>query len=526
MLTHPLFGNIRSPNGNFSQNTQSICQEYGSLFCLSGGYIAAIKLYRWCNLHAGNTTGSWRLACRAVMADEWIYADFRQFFVVSRCCCGCYWQKAHFYRRLSPVLPEQRYVCLTQDIFMAGLFRSLQGLAGALILASGSAALARLYEGTDRTRAFSILGTMFGVGLAFGPVLMGFITDALGWRWLYAMLALLSGIVILTGAAFLPASEESGHQKPDGTGLIIFTAALMLFTSAVMLIPAFGFLSFPTLALFISAMLLFSGFVVRCLEVENPVLDISLLLRPRFAGVLLLPIATCYCYVVLLIIIPLHFMGGDGMSESRSAFYLMALTSPMLVFPYIAALLTRWFSPGTVSAAGLIIASVGLLFLGYALPGNSSNFLVLSLIMTGTGAALPWGLMDGLALSAVSVEKAGMAAGLFNTVRVAGEGIALAMASAFLTEMNDLNLKNTVHGYAPEVIHQAAAWLGGGSTEQAAAMLPGISRLLLQDSYDTAYTFLFRVLAAVTLICALMVWITLGRQRQGCAAGNTLARDV
>lgn len=146
--------------------------------------------------------------------------------------------------------------------------------------------------------------------------------------------------------------------------------------------------------------------------------------------------------------------------------------------------------------------------------------------MTGTGAALPWGLMDGLALSAVSVEKAGMAAGLFNTVRVAGEGIALAMASAFLTEMNDLNLKNTVHGYAPEVIHQAAAWLGGGSTEQAAAMLPGISRLLLQDSYDTAYTFLFRVLAAVTLICALMVWITLGRQRQGCAAGNTLARDV
>ena len=416
-------------------------------------------------------------------------------------------------------------ICLTQDIFMAGLFRSLQGLAAALILASGSAALARLYEGPDRTRAFSILGTMFGVGLAFGPVLMGFITDALGWRWLYAMLALLSGIVLLTGAAFLPASEESGHQKPDGTGLIMFTAALILFTSAVMLIPAFGFLSFPTLALFISAMLLFSGFVVRCLGVENPVLDISLLLRPRFAGVLLLPIATCYCYVVLLIIIPLHFMGGDGMSESRSAFYLMALTSPMLVFPSIAALLTRWFSPGTVSAAGLIIASVGLLFLGYALPGNSSNFLALSLIMTGTGAALPWGLMDGLALSAVSVEKAGMAAGLFNTVRVAGEGIALAMASAFLTEMNDLNLKNTVHGYAPEVVHQAAAWLGGGSTEQAAAMLPGISRLLLQDSYDTAYTFLFRVLAAVTLICALMVWITLGRQRQGCAAGNTLARD-
>ncbi|MCS5809196.1 hypothetical protein LNO89_29525 [Klebsiella pneumoniae subsp. pneumoniae] len=47
---------------------------------------------------------------------------------------------------------------------------------------------------------------------------------------------------------------------------------------------------------------------------------------------------------------------------------------------------------------------------------------MLALILCGAGAALPWGLMDGLAISAVPVAKAGMAAGLFNTVRVAGEG--------------------------------------------------------------------------------------------------------
>ncbi|VEB08336.1 major facilitator superfamily protein [Klebsiella pneumoniae] len=47
-----------------------------------------------------------------------------------------------------------------------------------MILASGSAALAQLYDGAQRTRAFSILGTVFGVGLAFGPLLIGFMTDA------------------------------------------------------------------------------------------------------------------------------------------------------------------------------------------------------------------------------------------------------------------------------------------------------------------------------------------------------------
>ncbi|NIG36139.1 hypothetical protein C1Y43_19865 [Pantoea sp. ICBG 828] len=205
---------------------------------------------------------------------------------------------------------------LAQGLFMAGLFRSLQGLAAALILASGSAAMACLHERTSRTRAFSLLGTMFGAGLAFGPVLLGFITDALGWRWLYALLALLAGIVLFTGAAFLPASQERAQQKPDIAGLMLFTAALILFTSAVMLIPAFGLLSFAVLVLLVSAGLFLSGFVVRCLRIQNPVLDISLLLRPHFAGVLLLPVATCYCYVVLLIILPQHFMGGDGMSVS------------------------------------------------------------------------------------------------------------------------------------------------------------------------------------------------------------------
>lgn len=163
----------------------------------------------------------------------------------------------------------------------------------------------------------------------------------------------------------------------------------MLFTASLMVIPARGFLSLTTLALLIASGGLFVAFVVRCRRVNNPVLELSLLRHPRFVGVLLLPVATCCCYVVLLIIVPLHFMGGEGMSESQSALYLMALTAPMLVFPSVAALLTRWFSPGQVSTAGLMMASVGLLLLGDAFHSNHLPQLVLALILCGAGAALP-----------------------------------------------------------------------------------------------------------------------------------------
>lgn len=368
--------------------------------------------------------------------------------------------------------------CLTHNLFLSAVLRALQGLAAAMILASGSAALAQLYDGAQRTRAFSILGTVFGAGLAFGPLLIGFMTDAVGWRGVYALFAL----------------------------------ALMLFTASLMVIPARGFLSLTTLALFIASAGLFVAFAVRCRRVSNPVLELSLLRHPRFVGVLLLPVATCCCYVVLLIVVPLHFMGGEGMSESKSALYLMALTAPMLIFPSVAVLLTRWFSPGRVSTGGLMMASVGLLLLGNAFHSNHLPQLVLALILCGAGAALPWGLMDGLAISAVPVAKAGMAAGLFNTVRVAGEGIALAIVSAVLTASNTLTLQSRVHGYAPEVIHRAAGWLGAGNMPQAAALLPDFSLRVLRESYDSAYTLLFSGLAVVTLLCALMVWRTLCRK--------------
>ena len=98
--------------------------------------------------------------------------------------------------------------CLTHNLFLSGVLRALQGLAAAMILASGSAALAQLYDGAQRTRAFSILGTVFGIGLAFGPLLIGFMIDAVGWRGVYALFALLSAGVLLIGLVSLPATEK------------------------------------------------------------------------------------------------------------------------------------------------------------------------------------------------------------------------------------------------------------------------------------------------------------------------------
>lgn len=398
---------------------------------------------------------------------------------------------------------------LTSSPFIMGLMRAVQGIAAAMTLAGGSAMLAQLYEGAARTRAFSILGTMFGAGLAFGPLLSGILIEQSGWRAVYLLLALLAGLTALAGAVFLPYSVKTQAQKTDITGLFLFSSSLILFTVAMLLSPEKGFFSGVVLMFFFASLLSARLFVIRCRRVEHPVFELSLLRYPRFVGVLILPIATCYCYVVLLIILPLRFTGGEAFSAIESALYLLALTVPMLIIPTIAALLTGWFRPGSLAAVGLVVSSIGLLLLGYALQNNNHGLLIVSMSVTGAGAALPWGLMDGLAVSGVPAEKVGVAAGLFNTVRVAGESVALVIVMAFLSTANQLNLSATVTNYPADIINQAAAWLGGGNIQQAATLLPDVSRQRLWESYNHAYTLLFTLLALITLLCAFLVWKTL-----------------
>jgi len=87
------------------------------------------------------------------------------------------------------------------------------------------------------------------------------------------------------------------------------------------------------------------AFVLIELRVRRPMLDLSLFKYQQFVSVQLLPIATCYSYVVLLILLPLRFLGVQELSEIDAGLLMLALSAPMLFVLFIAANLVRWILP-------------------------------------------------------------------------------------------------------------------------------------------------------------------------------------
>jgi hypothetical protein len=245
-------------------------------------------------------------------------------------------------------------------------------------------------------------------------------------------------------------------------------------------------------------------------RVRRPMLDLSLFRYTRFIGVQALPLATCYCYVVLLIMLPIRFIGIEGHRELDAGWMLMMLSLPMLVVPAVAASLAHRISAGVLSGFGLLLAAAGLLCMSRIAPGQSGLAWAAPMLMVGIGTGVPWGLMDGLSVSVVPRERAGMATGIFSTTRVAGECIGLALMSAVLVGL----LQWRVHAALPHadaaVVNETARQMSTGNRLLAMASWPDVTHASLMMAYGEAFRWVMYVLAAMTAVFAIVVFGFLG----------------
>lgn len=150
---------------------------------------------------------------------------------------------------------------LAPNILVFDLLRAAQGFAAAAAFSGGMAALAQEFEGPARLRAFSIVGTSFGVGLSLGPVASGLMIEAFGWRSIFAAVVIFAVLAFALGCGTLKESRDPDARGLDWGGALTFTAALGLFTYGLLLAPERGWSDGWVVGLLLSAALFLILFV-------------------------------------------------------------------------------------------------------------------------------------------------------------------------------------------------------------------------------------------------------------------------
>ncbi|MFI9271040.1 MFS transporter [Kitasatospora sp. NPDC052896] len=399
-------------------------------------------------------------------------------------------------------------VALSPSMAVADAARVFQGCGAAAVLASGAAVLAHSTSGRQRQLAFGILGTSFGTGLAIGPLVAGALVEAAGWRSVFLLAAAVSVPAWLC-ATRAPESRNPEQPALDVAGLLTFTTGLACLSFAFVRAGAAGWSAPGTLLPLAAAVALVALFVaVEIRLADRAMFDVRLFRRPEFVAVVCQPFTVTLGFVVLLVYLPAYLQGVADRTVLTSGLLLLPMTAPVLLLPLAAGQLAARTSVRAVLTGASVLIVAGALLLATLGSNGSWLALVLPLLPFGAGVGLAFGVMDNAAVSTVPVENAGAAAGIFNTMRVTGESVAVAGAAALLTRLTAARLSGS--GLSSE----SATRIAGQAVQ---GQVAGAQHAALAAGFTSAFHTLGFMLAALSTLGAVLTYLALAPHRTATA---------
>lgn len=239
--------------------------------------------------------------------------------------------------------------------------RALMGVGGAFIMPSTLSILTNTFPANERGRAIGIWAGISGVGIALGPLAGGFLLEHFYWGSVFLVNVPITVVAIVAGRMLVPTSKDPAAPRLDLPGAALSIAGLTALLYAIIEAPQDGWTSPKILVSFAVAALLLVGFVVRELNTDQPMLDVSFFKNPRFtaaSGAISLVFFALYGSTFLF---TQYFQFVLGYSAVATGVKLlpMALTI-MLVAPLSARFVERLGSK-VVVFSGLLLVALGLM---------------------------------------------------------------------------------------------------------------------------------------------------------------------
>lgn len=313
--------------------------------------------------------------------------------------------------------------------------RLVQGVAGGVLMPQVSGLIQQLFRGSERGRAFGLLGTVIGISTAIGPTLGG-VLIALGgpehgWRWVF-FVNLPVGVVTVALALRLlpPPPRDRRRERLDPVGVVLLGTAVLL-----LLLPLVEERQWRSPAKWLLVPLglaLLAGFYAwerRYVRTGEPVVDPALFRRRSFAMGTVIGSLYFAGFTAIFFIVSLYLQLGLGYSALQSG---LSVTPFAIGSATAAAVGGRYVSRlgRPLVAGGLVLVGVGVASAMAAValvPGRAVGWATaLPLLVAGVGSGLVVTPNVTLTLSEVPVRQAGSASGVLQTSQRLGAAVGIA----------------------------------------------------------------------------------------------------
>lgn len=315
------------------------------------------------------------------------------------------------------------------------IFRALQGIGGAMLMAIGPAMITRAFPVTERGRALGLLGVVVAAGTSAGPTVGGIITQVFSWRWIFYINVPIGIIAVIVTLRLLTERMRPnwGGQRFDLAGAVLLAAGICSLMLGLSFGQEWGWHSFRIRGLLAASLALLGAFAINERYVAQPVVDFSLFRNRLFSA----SIASSFlCFLALfavMFLMPFYLEELLALSPHEAGLLMTAVPLTLSVVAPISGWLSDRFGSQVLSSLGMAISCVGLWFLSQLTARASSFDIVWPLVITGLGQGLFQAPNSNAIMSSVPAPRLGIGSSFLAMVRVLGQASSVALSGAIFT---------------------------------------------------------------------------------------------
>ena len=300
--------------------------------------------------------------------------------------------------------------------------RLLQGIGGALLTPGSLAMIESSFRPADRARAIGAWSGLGGVATALGPLLGGYLVEAVSWRAIFLINLPIGLLVAALATRHVPETRDpTASGRLDYRGATLVGLGLAGTTYALIEGPNKGMTGAVLLA-GVGGVAALVAFLLVERTSSNPMMPLGIFASRQFSAANLVTFAVYAALGGVFFLLVSFLQISLGYSPIAAGAASLPVTALMLLFSARAGALAQRIGARIPLTVGPLVIAAGLLLMTRIEPGDSYVSSVLpAVIVFGSGLTLVVAPVTATVLAAADARHSGIASGINNAVsRVAG----------------------------------------------------------------------------------------------------------